>query len=84
MVHTSTEHSAPIASQRLGDAQLLNLALGEGCTVVAAHSATRAFFDPPAENFFPHLEVMMRANRVSTGTRQCWGCSPAGGACPIS
>ena len=60
MVHTGTEHSAPIASQRLGDARLLNLALSEGCTVVAAHSATRAFFDPPAENFFPFLEEMMR------------------------
>ena len=53
MVHTGTEHSAPIASQRLGDPRLLDLALSEGCTVVAAHSATRAFFDPPAEDYFP-------------------------------
>jgi len=60
MVHTGTEHSALITSQRLGDARLLNLALSEGCTVIAAHSATRAFFDPPAENFFPFLEEIMR------------------------
>jgi hypothetical protein len=82
MVHTGTEHSAPITSQGLGDARLLNLALSEGCTVVAAHSATRAFFDPPAENFFPFLEVMMRdqpllyGDTAVLGSLPRWRCLP--------
>ena len=82
IVHTGTEHSAPIASQRLGDARLLNLALNEGCTVVAAHSATRAFFDSPAENFFPFLEEMMRdqprlyGDTAVLGSLPRWRCLP--------
>ena len=82
MVHTGTEHSAPIASQRLGDARRLNLALSEGCTVVAAHSATRAFFDPPAEEFFPVLEEMMRhqprlyGDTAVLGSLPRWRCLP--------
>jgi hypothetical protein len=82
MVHTGTEHSAPIASQRLGDARLLNLALSEGCTVVAAHSATRAFFDPPAEDFFSFLEEMMRdqprlyGDTAVLGALPRWRCLP--------
>ena len=76
MVHTGTEHSAPIASQRLGDARLLNLALSEGCTVVAAHSATRAFFDPPAEDFFPFLEEMKRGQPRLVGDTAVLGSLP--------
>ena len=82
MVHTGTEHSAPIASQRLGNPRLLDLALSEGCTVVAAHSATRAFFDPPAENFFPFLEEMMRdqprlyGDTAVLGSLPRWRCLP--------
>jgi hypothetical protein len=83
MVHPGTEHSAPIASQRLGDARRLNLALSEGCTVVAAHSATRAFFDPPAEDFFPFLEGMMRdqprlyGDTAVLGSLPRWRCLPS-------
>jgi predicted TIM-barrel fold metal-dependent hydrolase len=59
MVHTGAEHSAPIASASLGDPRLLELALAEGCTVIAAHAGTKAFFDPPAEDHFPDLVAMM-------------------------
>ncbi len=59
MVHTGAEHSAPIAASTLGDPRLLELALEEGCTVIAAHAGTKAFFDPPAEDHFPELAVMM-------------------------
>lgn len=52
MVHTGAEHSAPTADQTLGDPRWLELALEEGCTVIAAHSGTRAFFNPPAEDHF--------------------------------
>lgn len=82
MVHTGTEHSAPIASQRLGDPRLLQLALSEGCTVVAAHSATRAFFDPPAEDSFRFLEEMMGGNphlygdTAVLGSLPRWRCLP--------
>ncbi len=74
MVHTGTEHSAPIASQRLGDPRLLDLALSEGCTVVAAHSATRAFFDPPAEDHFRDLVEMMRSQPRLYGDTAVLGC----------
>ena len=83
MVHTGTEHSAPITSQRLGDPRLLDLALSEGCTVVAAHSATRAFFDPPAEDYFRFLEEMMQgqphlyADTAVLGSLPRWRCLPA-------
>ncbi|MCX6923314.1 MAG: amidohydrolase family protein [Verrucomicrobia bacterium] len=82
MVHTGTEHSAPIASQRLGDPRLLDLALSEGCTVVAAHSATRAFFDPPAEDYFRFLVEMMRGqprlygDTAVLGSLPRWRCLP--------
>ncbi|HEY9172531.1 MAG TPA: hypothetical protein VI136_09635 [Verrucomicrobiae bacterium] len=82
MVHTGTEHSAPIASQRLGDPRLLDLALGEGCTVVAAHSATRAFFDPPAEDYSRFLVGMMRrqprlyGDTAVLGSVPRWRCLP--------
>jgi hypothetical protein len=59
MVHTGAEHSAPIASASLGDPRLLELALAEGCTVIAAHAGTKAVFDPPAEDHFPDLVAMM-------------------------
>ncbi|MBL9126824.1 MAG: amidohydrolase family protein, partial [Verrucomicrobiales bacterium] len=38
MVHTGSEHSAPISSPTLGDPRLVQLALDEGCTVIAAHA----------------------------------------------
>jgi len=69
MVHTGAEHSAPIAASTLGDPRLLELALEEGCTVIAAHAGTKAFFDPPAEDHFPELAVMMeRHSRLYADT----------------
>jgi uncharacterized protein len=60
MVHTGTEHSAAIVSNTLSDPQLLRLALDEGCTVIAAHAGMSNAFDPPEEDFYPHLQAMMR------------------------
>ncbi|HAB14893.1 MAG TPA: amidohydrolase family protein [Verrucomicrobiota bacterium] len=60
--HTGAEHSAPIASSSLGDPRLLELALEEGCTVIAAHAGTKAFFEPPAEEHFQQLTAMMDAH----------------------
>jgi uncharacterized protein len=60
MVHTGTEHSAAIVSNTLSDPFLLRLALDEGCTVIAAHAGMSNAFDPPYEDFFPHLQTMMR------------------------
>jgi predicted TIM-barrel fold metal-dependent hydrolase len=60
MVHTGTEHSAAIVSNTLSDPYLLRLALDEGCTVIAAHAGMSNAFDSPADDFFPHLQTMMR------------------------
>jgi hypothetical protein len=82
MVHTGAEHSAPIASKTLGDPRLLELALAEGCTVIAAHAGTKAFFDPPAEDHFPELVEMMArqprlyADTAILGSLFRWRCVP--------
>jgi predicted TIM-barrel fold metal-dependent hydrolase len=60
MVHTGTEHSAAIVSNTLSDPALLRTALDEGCTVIAAHAGMSNVFDPPDEDYFPHLQDMMR------------------------
>jgi hypothetical protein len=82
MVHTGAEHSAPIASNTLGDPRLLELALAEGCTVIAAHAGTKAFFDPRAEDHFPSLVEMMArqpqlyADTAILGSLFRWRCVP--------
>jgi len=82
MVHTGAEHSAPVASKTLGDPRLLELALAEGCTVIAAHAGTKAFFDPPAEDHFPLLVEMMArqprlyADTAILGSLFRWRCIP--------
>jgi uncharacterized protein len=82
MVHTGVEHSAPIASESLGNPQFLELALTEGCTVIAAHAGTKAFFDPPTEDHFPVLvEMMARQPRLYADTAVLasqfrWRCIP--------
>lgn len=82
MVHTGTEHSAPIASQTLGDPRLLRLALEEGCTVIAAHSGTRAFFNPPDEDHFADLVALtaqhprLYADTAVLGSQFRWRCIP--------
>ncbi len=82
MVHTGAEHSAPIASSSLGDPRLLELALEEGCTVIAAHSGTKAFFEPPGEDHFQQLTAMMGqypnlyADTAVLGSLFRWRCIP--------
>ncbi len=82
MVHTGAEHSAPIASKTLGDPRLLQLALDEGCTVIAAHAGTRAFFDPPAEDYFPEFVALaakhprLYADTAVLGSQFRWRCIP--------
>jgi len=82
MVHTGTEHAAPIASRTLGDPRLLELALDEGCTVIAAHAGTRAFFDPLEEDHFPDLVRLaakhprLYADTAVLGSQFRWRCVP--------
>ena len=82
MVHTGAEHSAPVANNTLGDPRLLDLALAEGCTVIAAHAGTKAFFDPPAEDHFQVLVEMMArqprlyADTAVLGSQFRWRCIP--------
>lgn len=82
MVHTGTEHSAPIASQTLGDPRLLELALEEGCTVIAAHSGTRAFFNSPAEDHFADFVTLtgkhprLYGDTAVLGSLFRWRCVP--------
>jgi len=57
MVHTGTGHSAEIVGDSYSDPLRLVPALEEGCTVVAAHTGTAAFFD--RESFFPHMISML-------------------------
>jgi len=80
--HTGAEHSAPIASEPFGDPRLLELALEEGCTVIAAHAGTKSFFDPPTEDHFPFLvEMTARHPRLYADTAVLasqfrWRCLP--------
>jgi uncharacterized protein len=47
MVHTGHEHSAPIIDVRLASPSKLQLALDEGCTVIACHCGTGRREDHP-------------------------------------
>lgn len=58
MVHTGTEHAAETVGTAFSDPQRLVPALEEGCTVIAAHAGTRAFFDK--EDFFPNFVRLVR------------------------
>ena len=57
MVHTGSEHSSDIVGHEFSDPARLQLALEEGCTVVASHSGLGAFFDDEEifEGFFQNL-----------------------------
>lgn len=82
MVHTGAEHSAPIASKTLGDPRFLTLALEEGCTVIAAHAGTRAFFNPRGEDHFPDFVALaakhprLYADTAVLGSQFRWRCIP--------
>ncbi len=45
MVHTGNEHGAEIVGLHNSDPAKLELALDEGCTVIAAHAGTGQFYD---------------------------------------
>ena len=45
MVHTGNEHGADIVGLHNADPAKLELALDEGCTVIAAHAGTGQFYD---------------------------------------
>lgn len=63
MVHTGHEHAAPIIDVALADPLRLELALEEGCTVVACHCGTGWAGEKP--DFFPRfLEMMDRHERL--------------------
>lgn len=63
MVHTGHEHSAPIVDVRLSDPRKLELALEQGCTVVACHCGTGWPGEKP--DFFPgFVEMMHRHKRL--------------------
>jgi predicted TIM-barrel fold metal-dependent hydrolase len=80
LVHTGSEHAADIAGLANCDPLKLTLALEEGCTVVAAHAGTTAFFDK--EDFFPHMVTMVRrypnlyCDTAIMGTMPRWRCLP--------
>lgn len=58
MVHTGHEHAAPIIDKTLADPRKLELALSEGCTVVASHCGTGSPGDTP--DMLPSFLAMIR------------------------
>ena len=58
MVHTGHEHSAPVVNARLASPRKLELALDEGCTVVACHCGTGWWWDRP--DMLPDFLLMLR------------------------
>jgi uncharacterized protein len=58
MVHTGHEHSAPIVDATLASPRRLELALNEGCTVVACHCGTGRTGDRP--DMLPDFLAMAR------------------------
>jgi len=58
MVHTGHEHSAPVVNIELASPKKLELALGEGCTVVACHCGSGWPTDHP--DMLPDFLAMLR------------------------
>lgn len=57
MVHTGHEHAAEIVGLHNCNPAKLELALEEGCTVIAAHAGTGQFSDE--ERFFEHFRALI-------------------------
>jgi predicted TIM-barrel fold metal-dependent hydrolase len=60
MFHTGYEHSCTVVSQQFTDPRRLQRPLDSGCTVIAAHCGTCAFFD--REDYYPAFVEMMHRN----------------------
>lgn len=58
MAHTGNEHAAEIVGLHNCDPAKLELALAEGCTVIAAHAGTGQFYD--RERYFQHFCEMIK------------------------
>ncbi len=58
MVHTGHEHSAPVIDSSLADPRKLELALKQGCTVIACHSGSGWPGEKP--DFLSHFVDMVR------------------------
>jgi predicted TIM-barrel fold metal-dependent hydrolase len=61
MVHTGHEHSAPIFDPELASPKKLELALDQGCTVVACHCGTGRSDDRP--DMLPDFLAMVRTHK---------------------
>ena len=61
MVHTGHEHSAPIFDSGLASPRKLELALDQGCTVVACHCGTGRSDDKP--DMLPDFLAMVRKHK---------------------
>ena len=70
MVHTGHEHSAPIVDSALANPRKLELALDQGCTVVACHCGTGR---PTIIRICCRISWPWRAStRTSGATPPCW------------
>jgi predicted TIM-barrel fold metal-dependent hydrolase len=58
LVHTGHEHSAPVIDRRLAAPSRLELALDQGCTVVACHAGTGWTTDNPDQ--LPEFVALLR------------------------
>jgi predicted TIM-barrel fold metal-dependent hydrolase len=83
MFHTGAEYSADITGTAVCDPARLELALEVGCTVVAAHAGTSAFFDDV--NYlasFANLEKLIRRYpNLYFDTSVCWPRCFVGACC---
>ncbi len=59
IVHTGHEHAIPVLDNRLGHPAKLELALDQGCTVVACHSATNLPWEWP-KTLPVHLKMLRK------------------------
>src|SRR5262249_28489527 len=58
MVHTGHEHSAPVIDKELASPRRLELALDQGCTVVACHAGTGWTTDRP--DMLPEFLLLLK------------------------
>lgn len=58
LVHTGHEHSAPVIDKTLAAPRRLELALDQGCTVVACHAGTGWITDEP--DYLPEFATLLK------------------------